>query len=208
MSRSGGGRLIVIDGIDGGGKTTQMDRIERWWTDRGRTVVRLRDPGSTPAGDRLRSLLLESDLDLHRRTEALLFMAARSEMVASQIQPAIQNDSIVVCDRYLLSTVVYQSIGGDVTPDDLWRVGRWAAGGVNPDLTILLDLPAAESMRRVGEDRDRMESRGVEYLERVRLAYRKQLPHAGGQFQLVDASRPVERVGEAVDEALIQTFGG
>ena len=198
----GGGRFIVVDGIDGGGKSTQMRRIETVLSQRGRAVVRVRDPGSTPTGDRLRELLLQSDLQMDRRTEALVFMAARSEMVQSIIQPALRRGDDVLCDRYLLSTVVYQSIGGEVSADELWRIGRWAAGGLDPDLTILLDLPASVSIQRVGDQSDRMESRGTEYLEAVRQAYIRQLPHAGGRHTTIDATASVEDVGDQVCRAL------
>ena len=196
------GRLIVVDGIDGGGKTTQMVAIEDWLEGQGQTVVRFRDPGSTDVGDRLRTVLLDSDLTMHRRTEALLFMAARSELIARCIEPALERGEVVLCDRYLLSTVVHQSVGGGVSPSDLWRVGRWATGGLDPDLTLLLDLPAAVSMRRVGDETDRMESRGEDYLESVRQAYLRELPQAGGRGVVIDATAGIDDVTRQIQSVL------
>ena len=196
------GRLIVVDGIDGGGKTTQMAAIEDWLEGQGQTVVRFRDPGSTDVGDRLRTVLLDSDLTMHRRTEALLFMAARSELIARCIEPALERGEVVLCDRYLLSTVVHQSVGGGVSPSDLWRVGRWATGGLDPDLTLLLDLPAAVSMRRVGDETDRMESRGEDYLESVRQAYLRELPQAGGRGVVIDATAGIDDVTRQIQSVL------
>lgn len=196
------GRFIVVDGIDGGGKSTQIEVIEAMLHHAGRDVRRVRDPGSTEVGEQLRTLLLQSDVAIHRRTESLIFMAARSEMVASIVQPALESGIDVICDRYLISTVVYQSVGGDVPAKDLWRVGRWAAAGLDPDLMILLDLPAKISMQRVGRDFDRMESRGIAYLESVRQAYLEQLPHAGGKQVLIDANRCLDDVTDDVTDAV------
>ncbi len=97
----------------------------------------MQDPGSTKVGSKLRALLLESDLDLHRRTEAMLFMASRCEMIETTIRPALRSGTSVISDRFLLANVVYQSIGGEVSAEQLWQMGRWANNGLQPDLTTL-----------------------------------------------------------------------
>lgn len=201
------GRFIVVDGIDGGGKSTQIEAIQENLRQRGRRVQPFRDPGSTPIGEQLRSILLGSDVKIHRRTEALIFMAARSEMVAELLEPTLADGIDVVCDRYLISTVVYQSVGGGVSPEDLWQVGRWASGGLEPDLTILLDLPAEVSIERVGGDRDRMESRGLAYLEDVRQAYLDQLHHCGGKQVVIDANDCLGDVTQAVRLSVVANLG-
>ncbi|MCP4889481.1 MAG: dTMP kinase, partial [Planctomycetaceae bacterium] len=168
--------LITLDGIDGVGKSTQIKRLTEHLQSQGREVLAVRDPGSTPIGMRLRQLLLESDLEMHRRTEAMLFMASRCEMVETTIQPALAAGQTVISDRFLLANVVYQSVGGKASPELLWKLGRLANGGLTPTITLLLDMPAAESMNRFDGPADRMEKRGEDYLEAVRQAFLKELP--------------------------------
>ena len=199
--------FITVDGIDGVGKSTQIERLVERLSDQGREVITVQDPGSTEIGTRLRSLLLDSELAMHRRTEAMLFMASRCEMIETTIRPALADGKTVVSDRFLLANVVYQSIGSDdVSAESLWKLGRLAGGDLRPDLTILLDMPAAEAMKRVGATRDRMESRGVEYMESVRQAFLTQLNESSDQTIVVNADQEIDQVTaemlEAVDEAL------
>tara|TARA_R110002049_G_scaffold2750_2_gene21522 strand:+ start:328217 stop:328846 length:630 start_codon:yes stop_codon:yes gene_type:complete len=187
--------FVTVDGIDGVGKSTQIDRLTQHLADCGHDVITVQDPGSSEIGKRLRELLLDSDLEMHRRTEAMLFMASRSEMIESTIRPALAEGKSVISDRFLLANVVYQSIGtDDVTAELLWRLGRLAAGELRPALTILLDMPAEAAMRRVGDRRDRMESRGVAYMESVRQAFLEQLPESSEHTIVVNANQDVEQV--------------
>ncbi|WP_153559120.1 dTMP kinase [Roseimaritima sediminicola] len=190
--------FITLDGIDGAGKSTQIRMLCEHLRAGGRSVTSLRDPGSTPPGDAVRSLLLDSDLQMHRRTEALLYMAARCELVEQRIRPALEAGQWVVCDRFLLANVVYQSVGGKERPERLWHLGELATDGLKPDLTILLDLPAEEAFERLTGPADRMESRGVEYLEAVRGAFRAQLPHSSRETLVVDARQPIQQVHEVI----------
>ena len=145
--------FVTVDGIDGAGKSTQIDRLVCHLRKNGCDVITVRDPGSTEIGQRLRSLLLDSNLKMHRRTEAMLFMASRSEMIETTIRPALAEGKSVVSDRFLLANVVYQSVGNhEVSPELLWQMGRLAAGGLRPDFTILLDMPADVAMRASGGD--------------------------------------------------------
>ncbi len=193
------GQLITVDGIDGVGKSTQIARLVDFLKDRGDDVLAVRDPGSTPIGAKLRRLLLDSDMQMHRRTEAMLFMASRCEMIETVIGPALGRGQTVVSDRFLLSNVVYQSVGENgVAPRLLWEMGRAACGGVGPAMTVLLDLPAAVAVSRIDGPADRMESRGVAYLELVRQAFLEQLPNAGGETAVVNASPGIDAVTAAV----------
>ena len=226
---SGHGKLIVVEGVDGTGKTTQIGRIVDWLGDRLNPngdpdggIVSVRDPGGTELGDRLRGILLDGDLSMHRRTEALMFMASRSELVARIIAPTLRRGGVVVSDRYLLSTVVYQSVGveqfdagaspdGDgpietVSTDDLWRFGRFAAGGIDPDLTLFLDAPVEVTLARVGEQTDRMESRGPAYYRSVRQSYLEQLDRTGGPVATIDASVDIDGVWLQIRSVLETAF--
>ncbi|MDB4353282.1 dTMP kinase [bacterium] len=186
--------FITLDGIDGVGKSTQIERLINYLGERGQETLLVRDPGTTEIGSKLREILLESDLELHRRTEAMLFMASRCEMVETILRPAIAEGKTVVSDRFLLANVVYQSVGGEVLPDLLWQMGRLANGGLTPDLTILLDMPAQRSMERIGSETDRMESRGVDYMEAVRQAFLQQLPHSSQATAIINADQTPEEV--------------
>ncbi|QDV63096.1 dTMP kinase [Crateriforma conspicua] len=190
--------FITLDGIDGVGKSTQIARLAEHLTSLGQDVLTVRDPGSTDIGSKLRSLLLDSDLTMHRRTEAMLFMASRCEMVETIIRPALDAGRWVISDRFLLSTVVYQSVGGDVPPDLLWKLGEAANDWLCPDVTILLDMPAEASMRRLDRPADRMESRGLDYLETVRQAFLDQLPHSSPRNVVIDADRDIDAVTDDV----------
>ena len=186
--------FITLDGIDGVGKSTQIKRLLGYFEAIGEETLLVRDPGTTRIGGKLRELLLESDLELHRRTEAMLFMASRCEMVETILLPAIADGKTVISDRFLLANVVYQSVGGVVQPDLLWKMGRLANGGLIPDLTILLDMPAQRSMERLGNEKDRMESRGVDYMEEVRQAFLQQLPHSSDNTLVINADQSPEDV--------------
>ena len=194
--------LITLDGIDGVGKSTQIIRLTEYLQSLGREVFAVRDPGSTPIGARLRQLLLESDLEMHRRTEAMLFMASRCEMIETSIQPALAAGKTVISDRFLLANVVYQSVGGKASPDLLWQLGRLANGGLTPTITLLLDMPASEAMKRFEGPADRMERRGEEYLEAVRQAFRKELPNSSRHTAIINAAQDARSVTAEIIQAV------
>ncbi|WP_068263215.1 dTMP kinase [Rubripirellula obstinata] len=195
------GQLITLDGIDGVGKSTQIDRLTEFLKASGHDVLNVRDPGSTKIGLKLRELLLDSDLELHRRTEAMLFMASRCEMIETIIRPALAAGRTVVSDRFLLANVVYQSVGGDgssgrqeVDAETLWKLGRLSTGGLDPDITLLLDMPAKSALARLDRATDRMEERGESYMESVRQAFLKQRHHAGGRSFVINADAEPDAV--------------
>lgn len=190
--------FITLDGIDGGGKSTQLARLCEFLRAAGSKVLAVRDPGGTPTGEAVRSLLLDSQLSMHRRSEAMLFMAARCELVQCQILPALQAGMVVVSDRFLLANVVYQSVGGELAPEELWRIGDWANGGLRPDLTLLLDLAAEQAIKRIDRPADRMESRGLEYLEAVRQGFLAQLPRAAQHTAIINADQPPHLVHQDI----------
>jgi len=194
--------FITLDGIDGVGKSTQIDRLTSHLRDLGHVVLHVHDPGSTAIGTKLRELLLDSDLHLHRRTEAMLFMASRCEMIETTIRPALASGKTVISDRFLLANVVYQSIGGDVSAERLWEMGRWANDGLTPDLTLLLDMPATAALKRLDRPADRMERRGPEYMEAVRQAFLKQLPESSPATAVINADQDPGDVAADIIQAV------
>jgi dTMP kinase len=191
--------FFSIDGGDGTGKSTQIDLFCQWLCQQGHQVATCRDPGSTPLGETIRDLLLHRhDLAIGRRSEMLLYMAARAQLVAETIRPALQAGKIVVADRYLLANVVYQGYGGGLDAQTLWEVGRVATGGLLPNLTIVLDMPAESAARRINRDPDRMEMQGLEFHARVREGFLAEARRQPGRIVVIDAMRPIDVVQEDV----------
>lgn len=187
--------FFSFDGVDGVGKSTQIRLLCDALRAQGRDVVTCRDPGSTPLGEKLRDLLLDHhDVPIHRRAEMLLYMAARAQLVEEVIRPALAAGKTIVSDRYLLANVVYQAHGGGLEPDDVWRVGAVTVGGVMPSLVFLLDMPADKAAARIQRSPDRMEARGLEYLERVRQGFLIEAGRFPHQVAVINADQPIEAI--------------
>jgi dTMP kinase len=187
--------FITLDGIDGGGKSTQIELLATYLKEKGVQVAQFRDPGSTPLGNAVREILLHrEDIPLANTAEMLLYMAARAQLVAEQIRPALESGATVICDRYLLANVVYQGSAGGMDVDALWTVGRIATGGLMPDVTIVLDLDPTIAASRIQRGQDRLEKRGLAYFEKVRSGFIEQIQKCGGSTKLVDANRPADDV--------------
>jgi len=194
--------FFSIDGGDGTGKSTQGNLFCEWLRRRGHQVVACRDPGSTQLGEAVRELLLQRhDLEIDRRSEMLLYMAARTQMVEELIRPALEQGKTVVADRYLLANVVYQGYGGGLDVETLWRVGAVATDGVMPKLTIVLDMPADAAAGRLDRQLDRMEQQGDAFHARVREGFLAEAARRPDEIVVIDAARPIEQVQEDIREA-------
>jgi dTMP kinase len=197
MSR---GLFISLDGVDGAGKSTQCELLADWLASRGHSVVRCHDPGSTELGDELREILLNHRGAMSLTCEAFLFMASRAQLVAEVIRPKLDAGCIVISDRFLLANVVYQGHAGGLDPAQLWNVGLFGTGGVEPDLTFVLDLPLEVSMARRKRSADRMESRGDDYFAKVRAGFLKEAERRPERFRVIDATPDVNAVQEHLRE--------
>ncbi len=187
--------FISIDGGDGTGKSTQLELLAGWLRQQGRDVVVCRDPGSTPLGESVREILLHRhDLHIDRRSEMLLYMAARAQLVEEVVRPALAQGKTVLCDRYLLANVVYQGYGGGLDVPTLWEVGRVATGGLMPDLTIVLDVTAEVAAQRMDRPLDRMEKQGAEFHARVRAGFLTEAARSPNKIVVVDATRSIDEV--------------
>ncbi|MBN2474188.1 MAG: dTMP kinase [Pirellulales bacterium] len=201
--------FFSIDGGDGTGKSTQGQLLCQWLRELGRDVLACRDPGSTPLGEAVRELLLQRhDLNIDRRSEMLLYMAARAQMVEEVIRPALRQGKTVVSDRYLLANVVYQGYGGGLEVETLWEVGRVATGGLMPDLTVVLDLPADAAARRITGQLDRMEQQGDAFHGRVREGFLIEAARRPGEIAVVEAAGSIEAVQAAIRQAVRPVLGG
>jgi dTMP kinase len=195
--------FLSIDGGDGAGKSTQLALLGQWLRGQGREVTTCRDPGSTRLGEAVREILLDRhDLHIHRRSEMLLYMAARCQMVEELIRPALEAGQIVLADRYLLSNVVYQGYGGGLDVETLWTIGRLSTGGLLPELTVVLDMPAGAAAARIARPRDRMERQGDEFHARVREGFLAEAARRPDEITVIDASRSVEHVQADIRAAI------
>ena len=200
------GYFVSVDGIDGCGKSTQAEMLAQWVESQGFIVQRVRDPGGTALGESLREILLHrKDLELSMRAEMLLYMASRAQMVDEIIRPALARNEVVICDRYLLANVVYQGSAGGLLEEDIWNVGRVATAACTPDLTLLFDVEVSVAMQRVGAEKDRLESRGASYMEKVRQGYLQQLSSLPNGIRL-DSSGAVDAIHEQVLLAASDSF--
>lgn len=200
--------FFSFDGIDGGGKSTQLKLFCQWLTEQGRDPVVCRDPGSTAAGEQIRSLLLASDdsTPIAPRSEMLLYMAARAQLVDEIIRPALEAGRTVVSDRYLLANVVYQGYGGGLPVEVVRQVGAVAIDGIAPDCTFLLDLDPAVALSRMGRQLDRVENRGTAYRERLRAGFLAEAAVSVGKIHIVAADREVDAVQDEIRSIATRLF--
>ena len=200
------GLFITLEGIEGSGKSTQAHLLAEKLREHGNVVVSLREPGSTPIGDRVRDVLLAREHDgMTPETEALLYAAARAQMVSERVVPAVEAGRTVVCDRYVDSTIAYQCFGRGLARDVVSQVNEWATRGVQPDMTVLLDLPVADGLARATRVAcDRIEAETADFHERVRQGYLRLAAEEPGRIAVVDGRGPVEMVGESVADAVMQ----
>ena len=191
--------FFSIDGGDGTGKSTQIALFREWLGELGHDVVGCRDPGSTLLGEAIRNLVLDrADLSIDRRSEMLLYMAARAQMTEEVIRPALEQGKTVVSDRYLLANVVYQGHAGGLDVETLWEVGRIATGGLTVDLTIVLDMPAEAAAARLSRKLDRMEMQGDAFHALVRQGFLTEAARRPGEIVVVNAEGPIDRVQEEI----------
>ncbi|MBX3421471.1 MAG: dTMP kinase [Pirellulaceae bacterium] len=195
--------FISIDGIDGCGKSTQCRLLADWLERQGQPTITLRDPGGTKLGESLREILLHRlEIPMTTMAEMLLYMSSRAQLIQEVIQPALASGRSVVCDRFLLANVVYQGCGGGLEPQHIWDVGEIATGGVTPDLTFLLDLDPVLARSRLKGRPDRLESRGLEYMQRVRDGFLQQGKRLSKQLMVVDATQSIEAIHLQITDAI------
>lgn len=201
MSAQHPGLFLTFEGGDGSGKSTQAALLEEWLLSQGRTVVRTREPGGTDVGNEIREIVLHRRGHIAPRAEALLYAADRAQHVSHVVRPALERGEIVLQDRYLDSSVAYQGVGRELEADEIRRLSLWAAEGLLPDVTVLLDLDVSIGRSRLDDARtryDRLESEAAEFHSRVRDAYLALAAAEPERFLVLDAALPVEELAALV----------
>lgn len=210
-----GGKLIVFEGAEGAGKSTQIRLLAARLTAVNVPCLSVREPGGTPVGDDIRKILLHAEQEISASTEALLFMASRAELTARKIRPALDEGKVVLVDRFFLSTYAYQIFGRGLPEPEVREANRLATGGLVPDFTVLLDVAASEGLGRADArgSRDRMEQADDEFHDRVTSAFREfakpawQHSHPEcGPIKLIDGTGDEAAVRKRVTLALASAF--
>jgi dTMP kinase len=197
------GRFISFEGIDGAGKSTQHAWLVQYLRDRGRAVVATREPGGTPLGEKLRSLLLAEPM--HLETEALLMFAARREHIAQVIAPALARGDWVICDRFVDASFAYQGGGRGLDWDKLKDLADWVLGDLEPDLTLIFDAPVAIAQQRLHAataNPDRFEQEQADFFEKVRAAYIRIARENPNRVRLIDATRTPAEINKSLENII------
>lgn len=207
------GVFVVLEGVEGAGKTTQVRLLGEWLAERGIDHRLTREPGGTPVGEAIREVVLgRADLDVPAESELLLILAARAAFVRDVVRPALARGEVVVADRYEASTFAYQGYGRGLELEAVRRLNAFATGGLRPDGLVVLDVPVSEGgarQRREGKAADRMEREGEAFLERVAEGYRSLVDGAPAARRVDAMGTPgavQERVRDALRELLPETF--
>ena len=199
--------FVTFEGSDGSGKTTQIHLLADHLLAAGRAVLTTREPGGTRIGDGIRQLLLDlAHTEMHARAETLLFNAARAQIVTEVIRPALAAGKTVLCDRFADSTLAYQGYGHQQDIAELQRLIAYATGGLRPDLTVYLDLPPEDGIRRnrgrADGDWNRLDAQALSFYQRVEAGYRHLIAQQPERWAVIDASRSRDEVHRAVVRAV------
>lgn len=188
------GLFITFEGADGCGKTTQLKLLAEYLTQKGYEVVITREPGAKGLGEKIREILLNYEGDVSDRCESFLFLADRAQHIDMIVNPAVEAGKIVLCDRHTDSSVAYQGYGRQLPVERIKRLNEIAVNGRHPDLTLIFDIDVETSMRRVGQEKDRMESAGTEFFNRVREGYLEIAKQEPKRVKVLDASKSIDEI--------------
>lgn len=196
------GLFITFEGTDGCGKTTQIEMLKDYFEKQGRTVLLTREPGAKGLGTKLREILLNYDGEVSPVCESFLFLADRAQHVDTIIKPAVARGEIVLCDRHTDSTVAYQGYGRELNIEQIKMLNNIATSGLKPDLTFIFDIDIDTAQKRVGKNKDRMESAGIEFFKRVRNGYLEIAKQEPERVKVLDGSKSIETIHNELLEIL------
>ena len=194
--------FITFEGADGCGKTTQIKLIDEYLRSKGYKTLLTREPGSKGLGEKIRDILLNYEGEVSSRCESFLFLADRAQHVDCIIKPALQEGTIVLCDRHTDSTVAYQGYGRGLDIEEIKKLNALATGGLKPDLTIVFDVDIKTSQARVGKNKDRMESAGIEFFKKVREGFLEIAKEEPQRVKVINSSDTIENIHKKVVELI------
>lgn len=192
------GLFITFEGCDGCGKTTQLNLLADYLSRKNIDFIVTREPGAKGLGEKLRAILLNYDGEVSPTAEAFLFLADRAQHIDMIVKPALDEGKIVLCDRHTDSTIAYQGYGRGEDIESIKAFNDVATGGLKPDLTLLFDVDSETSMKRVGKDKDRMESAGIEFQKRVRAGYLEIAKEEPERVKVLDSRKSIEELHQEV----------
>lgn len=192
------GLFITFEGADGCGKSTQMQLLKQYLQNKGYNIVETREPGGKGLGEKIREILLNYDGEVSDRCESFLFLADRAQNIDVIVKPAIRDGKIVLCDRHTDSSVAYQGYGRGLDIEEINRLNTLSTGGLKPDLTYVFDVDIETSMTRVGKEKDRMESAGDEFFNKVRKGYLEIAKQEPERVKVINAKNDIETVFQDV----------
>ena len=192
------GLFITFEGADGCGKSTQMKMLKEYLQNKGFEVTETREPGGKGLGEKIREILLNYDGEVSDRCESFLFLADRAQNIDIIVKPAVRDGKIVLCDRHTDSSVAYQGYGRGLDIDEINRLNILSTGGLKPDLTFVFDVDIETSMSRVGNEKDRMESAGNEFFNKVRKGYLEIAKQEPERVKVINAKNDIETVFQDV----------
>lgn len=196
------GLFITFEGGDGCGKTTQIKLLDEYLQSKGYKTLLTREPGSRGLGVKLREILLNYEGEVSPNCESFLFLADRAQHVDCIIKPALANETIVLCDRHIDSTVAYQGYGRGLDLEQIYSLNKIATSGLKPDLTIVLDVDVETSQKRVGADKDRMESAGIDFFERVRKGFLEIAKQEPERVKVLDSTQSINEIHAQILELI------
>ena len=188
------GLFITFEGADGCGKTTQIKLLDEYLRSKGYKTLLTREPGSKGLGEKLREILLNYDGEVAPACESFLFLADRAQHVECIIKPALRNGVIVLCDRHTDSTLAYQGYGRGLDLEEIKQLNNIATGGLKPELTLLFDVDIETSQARVGKEKDRMESAGIEFFEKVRKGFLEIAKAEPDRVKVLNSADTIENI--------------
>ena len=196
------GLFITFEGADGCGKTTQLKLLAEYLTNKGLEVVITREPGAKGLGEKVREILLNYDGEVSDRCESCFFLYDRAQHIDMIINPAIEQGKIILCDRHTDSSVAYQGYGRGLSIERINMLNDLAVNGRYPDMTLVFDIDVETSMKRVGDEKDRMESAGMEFFNRVRNGYLEIAKQEPNRVKVLDARKSIDEIHKDVIELI------
>ena len=202
-------KFITFEGIDGCGKTTQIDLLSQYLDSIGENNIIVREPGGTDVSEKIREILLDKKNKISNITETLLFLSSRSQLVNEIINDNIRNKQFTICDRYIDSTLAYQGYGRGLNIEILEALNNFATSSIKPDITFILNIELSESIKRIGKNRDRMEQSGIDFLARVQKGYHSIANSNNIRYELIDCgTKNINTINDEIIDKINNYYKG